>query len=363
MGSHKEQQHQQFLRQRQQQQPLLLKGWFKNFCSPITPEELGGLALEEEVDSSLLLQTGSDWQQWQGPLEEHQLTSLPPQGWSLQVDGLQLLVPEVARLLDQVQLLPNWTLNDLQGWFTPQGTQLPSHVVEMETLILQGCGTQQWTLEASPESHQPPESWLLSPGDLLYIPAGCRLGCHAHSDALSYLLRYRPPSTTEMVADLLGRQLATIEQRPTPDLTLIPPSGAIPPQTLESIQQLVRSLILDDEALTHWYGGYISTPPWGAPTPPAALLSSAQLTQQLQQQGELWRSEYSSCHTAATPSGHYLYCGPDHFLLSDSTAPLATLLCQQRRYGLLELTPYLQGGDALTLLTGLYNLGALYLPE
>ena len=43
-----------FLEKYWQKKPVVLKNAFPNFVDPITPDELAGLAMEQEVDSRLV---------------------------------------------------------------------------------------------------------------------------------------------------------------------------------------------------------------------------------------------------------------------------------------------------------------------
>ncbi|MCG6887613.1 MAG: hypothetical protein LJE74_10415, partial [Proteobacteria bacterium] len=58
-----------------------------------------------------------------------------------------------------------------------------------------------------------------------------------------------------------------------------------------------------------------------------------------------------------------LYVDGEEYLLSVSQAAFASLLCDQRHYLAVELQPYLEDATSLSLLTELFNRGALVLPD
>ena len=60
-----------FLRDYWQQKPLLVRGALPGFISPLTPEELAGLACEEDVTARLVLEQDGDypWEVRFGPFE------------------------------------------------------------------------------------------------------------------------------------------------------------------------------------------------------------------------------------------------------------------------------------------------------
>src|SRR5690625_5539143 len=59
---------QDFLRDYWQKKPLLVRGAFADFVSPLDGDELAGLALEEEAESRLVFEHGKNpWELWRGP--------------------------------------------------------------------------------------------------------------------------------------------------------------------------------------------------------------------------------------------------------------------------------------------------------
>ena len=68
-----------FLNEYWQKKPCVIRQAFQNFESPISPEELAGLACEKEVHSRLVLEKGGTKpsQPTPGPLDEANCLSLP----------------------------------------------------------------------------------------------------------------------------------------------------------------------------------------------------------------------------------------------------------------------------------------------
>ena len=50
-----------FVEQYWHKQPTIIKGGFKDFVDPISPEELAGLSMEEEVDSRFVSNQDNKW--------------------------------------------------------------------------------------------------------------------------------------------------------------------------------------------------------------------------------------------------------------------------------------------------------------
>ncbi len=55
-----------------QKRPTVIRQGFRNFVDPLTPNELAGLAMEETVDSRLVVKGADHWQVEHGPFEDYE---------------------------------------------------------------------------------------------------------------------------------------------------------------------------------------------------------------------------------------------------------------------------------------------------
>ena len=96
-----------FLAEYWQKKPLLIRNAFPDFISPIEPDDLAGLAMEEDAESRLIFENGKNgpWELRNGPFSEDDFANLPEKDWTLLVQAVDQWVPELADLLD-----PAWTL-------------------------------------------------------------------------------------------------------------------------------------------------------------------------------------------------------------------------------------------------------------
>ncbi len=60
-----------FIERYWQKRPVVLKRGISNFIDPISPDELAGLAMENEVDSRLVSHQDGKWQVSHGPFESY----------------------------------------------------------------------------------------------------------------------------------------------------------------------------------------------------------------------------------------------------------------------------------------------------
>ena len=111
-----------FLNEYWQKKPLLIKQALPNFISPITPEELAGLSLEDEVESRMVLQHGAqDYELRTGPFNEQDYVKLPEKNWTLLVQGMDRLIPEVQQLLNEFDFIPRWRIDDIMISYATEG--------------------------------------------------------------------------------------------------------------------------------------------------------------------------------------------------------------------------------------------------
>lgn len=112
-----------FLSQYWQKKPLLIRNALPGFVSPIDPDELAGLALEEEIEARLIIEEGKsgNWELQTGPFTDETFQNLPEDKWSLLVQAVDQWVPEVNNILDHFKFIPSWRLDDLMISFAPKG--------------------------------------------------------------------------------------------------------------------------------------------------------------------------------------------------------------------------------------------------
>ena len=124
--------------------PTLLKQLVV-FDDPLSPDELAGLACEEEVESRLI--TGSnDWKLKNGPFKEAELTQLPSDSWTLLIQGVDLFIQEFRDLRDLFNFIPKWRFEDVMASFaTPRGGAGP-HFDHYDVFLVQGSGQRHWQL-------------------------------------------------------------------------------------------------------------------------------------------------------------------------------------------------------------------------
>lgn len=268
-----------FLRDYWQQRPLLIRDALTEYRSPVTPNELAGLATDEHVESRLITGGGSEpWTLQYGPFPDEAFSKLPDANWTLLVQAVDLWVPEVGRLLEYFDFLPRWRLDDIMVSFAPVGGSVGPHFDQYDVFLLQVEGQRNWqigdpcdaTSALVPEipvkvlaEFTPREEWLLSPGNMLYLPPGIAHWGVALSDCLTFSIGFRSPTIADMLGDLateLMVQDSVPHYRDPPSMTTDMASDLIDPAFVEQVRQLLHEALDDEELMSDWFARYMTAP-------------------------------------------------------------------------------------------------------
>src|SRR3546814_19434814 len=95
-----------FLSDYWQKKPLLIKNPWKSWSNPLEPDELAGLACDDEVESRLITQERDTWNVEQGPLAETRFSRLCKKPWTLLVPAVAHHAPGAAPPNQPFHFLP-----------------------------------------------------------------------------------------------------------------------------------------------------------------------------------------------------------------------------------------------------------------
>ena len=268
-----------FLREYWQKKPLLIRQAFPNFQSPIDADELAGLALEEEVESRLILEKGAEpWELRHGPFTEEAFASLPKSHWTLLVQAVDHWVPEINELLKYFHFLPSWRLEDIMMSYAADGGNVGPHYDQFDVFLLQAEGKRHWSISSYCDDQAakvantplhiladftPLEEYVLEPGDMLYLPPG--IGHHgvAQGECMTISVGFRAPSHrdilmqfTDFVADRLDENLRYADG----DLKPVQNPGEIDPQAINRVQHILNQYVNNRQLVSQWFGEAMTEP-------------------------------------------------------------------------------------------------------
>lgn len=193
-----------FLQRYWQKRPVILKRGFKNFIDPLSPDELAGLAMENEVDSRLVSHEDGRWHVSHGPFES--FDHLGENNWSLLVQAVDHWHEPAAALMRPFRPLSDWRMDDLMISFSVPGGGVGPHFDQYDVFIIQGSGRRRWRVGEKTEmkQHCPHPDLLqvgpfdaiideeMEPGDILYIPPGFPHEGYSLENALNYSVGSAP---------------------------------------------------------------------------------------------------------------------------------------------------------------------------
>ncbi|WP_134675880.1 ribosomal protein uL16 3-hydroxylase [Ectopseudomonas khazarica] len=268
-----------FLRDYWQKKPLLVRQAIPDFESPISPDELAGLALEEEVESRLVIEHGErPWELQRGPFNEDTFQDLPERDWTLLIQAVDQFVPEVAELLEDFKFLPKWRIDDLMISFAAPGGGVGPHFDNYDVFLLQAHGHRRWQVGQMCDSDspllphadlkilaefEPTEEWVLEPGDMLYLPPCLAHNGIAEDDCMTYSVGFRAPSAAEVLThftDFLGQFLPDEERYSDADIQPSEDPHQIQRDALERLKALLNEHMSDERLLMTWFGQFMTEP-------------------------------------------------------------------------------------------------------
>lgn len=263
-----------FLAQYWQKKPVLIRGAIPGFTSLISGDELAGLALEDEVVSRLVVDQGQEWTVEHGPLPESRFASLPDSNWTLLVQHVDSLDPQVNALLQAFRFIPNWRLDDIMISYAPDGGGVGPHFDYFDVFLLQAEGTRRWRLgqQCDKDSALVPdqpmkilqhfdtrEEFVTEPGDLLYIPARHAHWGQAIGESITYSIGFRAPSHADFILDLsqeIASHLGEDQRYQDEALVVQQHPGEIAATAIATFATTLEKLYGDKTALALWLGEY-----------------------------------------------------------------------------------------------------------
>ncbi|MEE8379951.1 MAG: cupin domain-containing protein, partial [Gammaproteobacteria bacterium] len=368
-----------FLADYWQKKPLLIRNAIADFKSPIDPDELAGLACEDEVESRLILERDGPhpWALEHGPFAEERFTELLESHWTLLVQECNKYVPELADLMDRFDFIPSWRVDDVMVSYAPdQGTVGP-HTDQYDVFLLQGLGKRRWQISAAPvdeknrlpdldlnimRDFQATEEWILEPGDMLYLPPGLAHHGVAMGDCMTLSIGFRAPAHADILTgftDSVASKLGDSLRYSDPDLSLQQHSGEISSESLLKVREIIRSTTSDNNsAIDSWFGRFVTESKSGElAIEPEQTLTPEQFLSLFQEHTMLERSDVSRFAFITEDDANILFIDGREYPLTNELSFAAPLLCDQRQHIYANLTDKLAQSDFTSLLTELYNSG------
>jgi len=266
----------QFFRDYWQKKPLLIRKAFPDFSGLLTPDELAGLACEEDTQSRLVIFKNGKWQLESGPFDETRFAKLPKKDWTLLVQEVNHFLPEAACLLQQFNFVPTARLDDLMVSFAPDGGGVGPHFDSYDVFLLQGMGKRLWRIsdqqqqqlvEGAPlrilQHFESQQEWLLEAGDMLYLPPRYAHWGIAVGDCMTYSIGFRAPSAQEVAMQFLMHLQDTVALDgfyTDSDILAQTHPAEISAQMLAKIDDILKKVTWNISDVSNFLGIYLTEP-------------------------------------------------------------------------------------------------------
>jgi 50S ribosomal protein L16 3-hydroxylase len=200
-------------------------------------------------------------------------------GWTMLVQGVDLLDDRVHALMNQFRFVPDARLDDLMISYATDGGGVGPHFDSYDVFLLQAHGQRRWRigrqkdLSLQPDvplkilAHFEPEmEFVLEPGDMLYLPPRYAHDGIAVGECMTYSIGFRAPGRGELAGELLQRLAEDAMEAAGSALyrdakqAAVDHSGEIPDALVEFARAALEDAQSDPLALRRVLGEYFSEP-------------------------------------------------------------------------------------------------------
>jgi 50S ribosomal protein L16 3-hydroxylase len=205
-----------FLARYWQRDALLVRQAIAGFKGFAALPDLTRLAARDDVESRLVVRTGSRYELAHGPFRRADFKALPPRQWTLLVQGLNLHDDSADALLRAFAFIPYARLDDVMVSYAAPGGGVGPHFDSYDVFLLQGFGRRRWRYgrqadlslrEGLPvkilRRFTPSNDAILAPGDMLYLPPSYAHDGVALDACTTYSIGFRAAAHNEMAQAFL----------------------------------------------------------------------------------------------------------------------------------------------------------------
>ncbi len=268
-----------FLKKYWQKKPLLIRNAIENFQSPITEKDLFNIAQDEEAISRLIEYKQGLWQVKYGPFEKSAFLKKKNAPWTVLVQNINHHFSFANSFLNLFNFIPYARLDDLMVSYATKNGSVGPHFDSYDVFLFQASGEREWKISDQKEfsldrksaikiitNFRSKNSWVLKPGDMLYLPPNIgHWGISQSDDCLTYSIGFRAPSTFEIQSkflDFIQDSLNTNKNYlyKDPNLNLQKDPAEINANMIKKIQQKVNQLRWNKNLINTFIGQLLTEP-------------------------------------------------------------------------------------------------------
>ncbi len=265
-----------FLREYWHKKALLVRQAVPGISAALSLQGLAEMACGEDSECRLVFNNRGRWRLEHGPFSAERLERLPERGWSLLVSGVNYQLAEGDALLHGFSFVPQARLDDLMVSYAPLGGGVGPHFDSYDVFLIQGLGKRRWEIsaqddlelvEGSPlrilKHFRPDQSWVLEPGDLLYLPPRYAHNGVALSECMTWSVGFRAPSHQEIGLAFLTHLQDRLDldgRYADPDLKPPRHTAQLPGMMVERLNRVIKAIRWNKEDVEEFLGVYLSEP-------------------------------------------------------------------------------------------------------
>ncbi|KTD29814.1 MULTISPECIES: cupin domain-containing protein [Legionella] len=269
-----------FLNHYWQKKPLVIRQALPDFINALTPDELAGLAMEEEIESRIVFETPNKAPRWhlkRGPFSESDFTRLPATHWTLLVQGVDRFIPDVYAMLDHFDFIPQWRIDDVMISYAVNHGSVGPHYDNYDVFLYQAKGRRKWSLTTKDcnnhnyladtelrimKQFDIEDEYILEEGDMLYLPPHVgHYGIAISEACMTYSFGYRSYQGHELwdsYAEYLAEQGQSTLLYQDPIWEPNRGTSELPQQAWLNAKKLMRHLLDNEELLKSWFGCFVT---------------------------------------------------------------------------------------------------------
>ena len=374
-----------FLENYWQKKPLLIRAAFPDYQTPISAEELAGLACEDFVESRIILENTTDnkWQLETGPFSESRFSDLPETHWTLLIQGLNKIFPAFDDLLHEFNFIPSWRVDDLMASYAVPAGSVGPHIDQYDVFLLQASGRRKWKVSEeqidadnfianSPlkiiKDFNKESEWILEAGDMLYLPPAVAHFGIAMEDCMTFSIGFRAPSHAELLSAYLDEHLTKLNDNlryQDPDLSTKQNNGEISANAINKIQEILLAQFSDKSNIEDWFGRFITEYLNDDESEiKTNTISTDEFISVFKNKKILRRPATIRANYLTNQNGDLaLYINGIKQNIKPKTEFMVKLFCNQHLNSYSYLEPHLSDNNSVDFLCELYNKGYLEFPD
>lgn len=362
---------QQFLDEYWQQKPLLVRQAMPGIKPVFTPEELAGLCCDVETSSRIVIEHGNTpWEAKYSPFEDQDFLDLPDTHWTLLVNDLETLYPELLSIMQPFNFIPDWRVDDLMVSYAADGGSVGPHIDEYDVFLIQLKGKRRWQLDmnADPgnifpdlelkilQSFHADHDWLMEPGDMLYLPPGIAHHGVAEGACMTYSIGFRAPRRCDLLVSWLEKLAAKPENKSRyydAKRTIQLQHGKITENEIMQLREfLLEGLVTDTNIFREWLGETLTESKHDHSIEPTNDNFNSELSYQRSPEFKIaWMQQNNQIQ---------LFISGQQTSWPDDVQELIETICARHIYDGTELTALCKTQQHKELLNHLIHLNVLY---